>query len=377
MSTEQKVAVTAGAPKELFRDYRDPGHGVLAASGSGKRSADASVHIRPGNGNEPETAALDKRFYIGVLAALFAAFAFSLNFIIPFIIGDYSTFDFALIRHVVSALVGVCILFAEKGVMRHLTLRNWLSTICLAFIGYVGYFLTVTGAAISAGPVIAPAFLGLVPIVLAVIGNRRQGSLPWRFLMMPLILVLIGLVLVNGTAFTATGLKSVNSLWIGMPLALTAVALWVWFAIANQAAIAARPEMPSGVWSALTLVGGGVLMLAFYPIGVALDLFQLPKLGFGWNAAGSLYLWGICLSLLATVCGVWAWNVASRYLPVALTAQLIVAETAFGVVGGLIVHGRWPSMMEFVGIAILIIGVVVSIRMFHGRQVRSSKAQSQ
>lgn len=103
----------------------------------------------------------------------------------------------------------------------------------------VGYFLTVTGAAIFAGPVIAPAFLGLVPIVLMVIGNQRQGSLPWRSLMPPLALVLIGLVLVNGTAFTAEGLNSVKSFWVGVPLALAAVGLWVLFALANQAALAA------------------------------------------------------------------------------------------------------------------------------------------
>ncbi len=93
---------------------------------------------------------MDRRFYVGVSAALFAAFAFSLNFVVPFIIGDYSTFDFALIRHVVSALVGLYILFSEKGVMRHLTLRNCLQAIWLAFVGYVGYFLTVTGAALFA-----------------------------------------------------------------------------------------------------------------------------------------------------------------------------------------------------------------------------------
>ncbi|PLU63770.1 hypothetical protein BMJ24_00690, partial [Sinorhizobium medicae] len=126
----------------------------------------------------------------------FAAFAFSLNFVVPFIIGDYSTFDFALVRHVVSSLVGLYILISEKDVMRHLTLRNCLKAIWLAFVGYVGYFLTVTGAAIFAGPVIAPAFLGLVPIVSMVIGNQRQGSMPWRFLMLPLALVLVGLVFV-------------------------------------------------------------------------------------------------------------------------------------------------------------------------------------
>ncbi|RFB89577.1 hypothetical protein B5K11_21070 [Rhizobium leguminosarum bv. trifolii] len=316
---------------------------------------------------------MDRLFYVGVSAALVAAFAFSLNFVVPFIIGDYSTFDFALIRHVVSALVGLYILFSQKGAMRHLTLRNCLQAIWLAFVGYVGYFLTVTGAAVFAGPVIAPAFLGLVPIVLMVIGNRRQGSLPWRSLMMPLALVLVGLVLVNGTAFTAEGLSSVESLWVGVPLALAAVGLWVWFALANQAALAARPDMPSGVWSALILVGGGVLMLVFYPVGAAMDLFQLPVLGFGWNAAGSLYVWGGSFALLATVGGVWAWNIASRSLPVALAAQLIVSETAFGVIGGLVVHARWPTPIEMTGVAVLIAGVVLSVRIFYDRQFASGK----
>ncbi|MBB4167503.1 drug/metabolite transporter (DMT)-like permease [Rhizobium sp. BK538] len=258
--------------------------------------------------------------------------------------------------------------------VRHLTLRNCLSAIWLAFIGYVGYFLTVTGAAIYAGPVIAPAFLGLVPIVLMVIGNQRQGSLPWRTLMMPLALVLVGLVLVNGTAFTAEGLNSVRSLWVGVPLALAAVGLWVWFALANQAALAARPKMPSGVWSALILVGGGVLMLAFYPVGAAMGLFRLPTIGFGWSTAGNLYVWGTTFALLATVCGVWAWNIASRSLPVALAAQLIVSETAFGVIGGLIVHARWPTPIEGTGVVVLIAGVVLSVRIFYDSQVTSGKA---
>ncbi|WDZ80398.1 EamA/RhaT family transporter (plasmid) [Ensifer adhaerens] len=317
---------------------------------------------------------MDKQFTIGVLAALFAAFGFSLNFVVPFIIGDYSTFDFALVRHVVAAMVGVAVLASEKELLKHLTLQNWFATAGLAFIGYVGYFLTVTGAAIFCGPVIAPAFLGLVPIVLAILGNRRQGSMRWHLLMLPLGLVLAGLLLVNGAAFTTESLGSNQSLWIGIPLALAAVALWVWFAMANQAALANRPDMPLGIWSALILVSGGVEMLLFFPIGGALGLFQLPTLGFGWSSAGSLYLWGASLSLMATVAGVWAWNVASRRLPVALTAQLIVSETAFGVIGGLVVHTRWPTGVEAAGVGVLIVGVVLAIRIFHRDHRQQSEA---
>ncbi len=128
--------------------------------------------------------------------------------------------------------------------------------------------------------------------------------------------------------------------------------------------------MPSGVWSALILIGGGILMLVFYPIGAAMGLFQLSQLGFGWGTAAPLCLWGMSLAFVATVGGVWTWNVAARSLPVALTAQLIVSETAFGVIGGLIVHARMPTVLEGTGVAILIAGVVLAIRVFHGRRVR-------
>jgi drug/metabolite transporter (DMT)-like permease len=320
---------------------------------------------------------MDKQFTVGVFAALFAAFGFSLNFIVPFIIGDYTTFDFALVRHVVAALVGAMVLVSKKDILRHLTLRNWLATAGLAFIGYVGYFLTVTGAAIFSGPVVAPAFLGLVPIVLAIVGNRREGSLSWHLLILPLGLVLVGLLLVNGPAFTTESLRSDRSVWIGIMLALAAVALWVWFAIANQAALAVRPDMPLGIWSALILVAGGIQMLVLFPIGAVFGLFQLPTLGFGWSSASSLYLWGSSLSLIATVAGAWAWNVASRRLPVALAAQLIVSETAFGVIGGLVVHARWPTEIETAGVGVLVVGVVLAIRVFHREQGHPRQALPQ
>lgn len=316
---------------------------------------------------------MNRQFHLGVLAALFAAWAFSFNFVVPFVIDEFSTFDFAFVRHTVSGIIGLCILFMEREISRYLTLRNCLVTAWLAFIGYVGYFLAVTGAAIYCGPVIAPAFLAVVPIVLALVGNQRQRSLPWRSLMMPLILVLVGLVFVNGAAFANGSLDTGRSLWIGIPLATTAVVLWVWFAIANQAALAVRPDMPSAVWSALMLTGGGMQMLAFFPVGTAIGLFELPRLGFVWSAAGPLYLWGTSLALLATVGGVWAWNVAARNLPVALAAQLIVSETAFGVIGGLVVRARLPTIVETAGIAMLIAGVVYAVHVFHDTHARPSR----
>jgi drug/metabolite transporter (DMT)-like permease len=303
---------------------------------------------------------------IGVVAALFAAFAWSLNFIVPFVIGEYSIFDFALFRFTISGLLGLGFLALRVDAVRSLKPRDWLIAFWLGLIGYVGYFLTVVGAAIFAGPVIAPAFLGLVPVVLAVAGNLRQRTVSWRRLTLPLTLATAGLLLVNSSAFGPQSIATMRSLILGIPLAIAAVALWTWFGLLNQSALAGRPDVDASVWAALIMVGGGLEMLAFAPIGLAMGVFEIPWLGLDWSAAAPLYVWGTSLALLASVGGAWAWTIAAQRLPVALAAQLIVMETVFGAISGLAVRGRWPAPAEVAGMIVLIVGVATAIHVFHG-----------
>jgi drug/metabolite transporter (DMT)-like permease len=305
---------------------------------------------------------------IGIAAALFAALAWSLNFVVPFVIGDYSVFDFALLRFGVAGAAGMGFLLWKWKSIRGLGLRDWLAAFGLGFIGYLGYFLAVAGAAIFAGPVIAPAFLGLVPIVLAVAGNLRQKTVSWSALILPLILAAVGLVFVNASVLDSASMTSAPSLIIGVVLAIAAVSLWTWYGLANQRALAERPRMDSGVWTALILVGGGVEMLVFLPVGLALGVFNFPELGLGWDAAGSLYLWSISLAILASIGGAWAWTFAAKRLPVALSAQLIVSETVFGTIFGLAVHGHWPTTTDILGIAFLVAGVVTAVHAFHSER---------
>jgi drug/metabolite transporter (DMT)-like permease len=311
---------------------------------------------------------MNNSMLIGIAAALFAAFAWSLNFVVPFVIGDYSVFDFALFRFGVSGAVGIGFLLWKWRTIRVVGMSDWLVAFRLGFIGYLGYFLTVAGAAIFAGPVIAPAFLGLVPIVLAVAGNLRRKAVRWSALILPLALAAVGLAFVNAGVFDLASTTSTQSLIVGILLAITAVNLWTWFGLANQRALAERPSMDSGVWTALILVGGGVEMLVFVPVGLALGVFNFPQLGLGWDAAGSLYLWSISLAILASVGGALAWTFAAKRLPVALSAQLIVSETVFGTIFGLAVHGRWPTPTDILGIAFLVAGVMTAIHVFHSER---------
>jgi drug/metabolite transporter (DMT)-like permease len=314
---------------------------------------------------------------LGVGAAIFATLVWAMNFVAPFVVGDYTIFDLALLRFSVSALVGVGILAMRPRQTLRLSAADWATASWLAFLGYVGYFLAVTGAAVYAGPIIAPAFLGLVPVVVAIAGNFSERAVPWRRLSIPLLVILLGLLLVNRDVFRYSNIAESRSLALGIPLALAAVICWTLFALLNQTALAGRPEADSTIWTALLLVSGGLQMILFLPFGTALGLFELAKRGASWDAAHTVYISGAMLALLSSVVGAWAWTIAARRLPVSLSAQLVVLETVFGAVFGLAVRREWPDIIETLGIVALLAGVVFAIRVFYSRSPATAAVSAQ
>jgi drug/metabolite transporter (DMT)-like permease len=132
----------------------------------------------------------------------------------------------------------------------------------------------------------------------------------------------------------------------------------------NQSALAKRPQQNVGVWTALIMAGAGISMLVFFPIGLLFGFFEIPRLGLHWNTAGPLIMWGIGLAVFANFGGAAAWTFASQRLPVALAAQMITMEPTSATILGLLVHHRWPSVMEALGMIVLLLGVVIAIGIF-------------
>lgn len=299
---------------------------------------------------------------IGILAAALAAISWSLSFIVPFVIGDYSTFDFALVQFAFSGILAIALLWQDSPTVRALKGGDWLTGCSLGLIGYVGYYLAVMGAAVYAGPVVAPAFLGLVPVVLGIASNLREHTVRWRSLALPLALAAVGLFLVNGGGLVFGQGVQARSLLIGIPLAILAVTLWTAFGLLNHDALARRPLMPVGVWTALILAGASLSMLMFAPIGFSLGLFEIPRLGLHWSVSGPLIIWSLVMAFVSNVGGATAWTFASQRLPGALAAQMITLEPMSATILGLLVHRRWPSPFEVLGMGILLVGVIIAIK---------------
>ena len=119
-------------------------------------------------------------------------------------------------------------------------------------------------------------------------------------------------------------------------------------------ALAKRTQIDAGVWTALIMVGSGLGMLVFVPLGLLFGVFEIPRLGLRWKVAEPLYIWGTSLAGIASVGGALAWTYAAQRLSVALSAQLITMEVVFGTVFGLLVRHLWPTPAESFGMTLLL-----------------------
>ncbi|MHC8362715.1 hypothetical protein ACYZUA_20955 [Pseudomonas sp. LS2P72] len=152
---------------------------------------------------------------------------------------------------------------------------------------------------------------------------------------MPFALAVLGLLLVNGQSIARFEGQSPTTLALGIGASLAAVALWVWFGLANQRSADKKPGMNAWVWTAM-MIGGSLQTLLFIPVGTAMDVFNAPMLGFGQSAISHLYLPAFVLAAVASIGGAWAWTIASQRLPMTLASQLLSLEMVFATCMGLL-----------------------------------------
>jgi drug/metabolite transporter (DMT)-like permease len=246
------------------------------------------------------------------------------------------------------------------------SLRDWGLAAGFAIFGNLLYYaLLVMGIQLS-GPGLAVPIIGLLPVTVALCGNWRERTIPWGRLAAPLITVFIGLMLVNlsrGGSLGAFGGGQGHASALGLLCLIAPVIMWTWYAIANAAFLKRRRDVSASAWASAIGVATLVLTVVLFPFHLifgsgAASIPHLFVTGDVWLVA----FWSTILGLGASWGAAMLFNVASTRLPVALTGQLIVFETIFGVAYVFLADGRPPAPIELAGFALSILGIWLSIR---------------
>ena len=297
----------------------------------------------------------------GVALAVVATLSWALNFIVPYIKGAYTIFDLMVIRFLIAGGVGVGIMVICRAQLKYLSHNQQLLAASLGLVGYLGYSACIAAGVMFGGPVVTPAFIGMVPVLLALLSNAMSNTVAWGRLTMPLTFLTVGLVLSNISSVNQPA-ASHGSWPLALILSIGAVGLWLLFSVLNQRALASLPANSSGIWTGLMMAGAGAGALCCIPVLLKLDLLKLPNLGFGLRVAGHLYVWGLVIGVMSSCVGAWAWNAASDRLPMVLSGQLIALESLFAMLLGLLFQRRLPTPLEAAGMAAVVVGVVMAVR---------------
>ncbi|MGY2050920.1 DMT family transporter [Methylobacterium sp. JK268] len=307
---------------------------------------------------------------LGILAALTTGALWGLTFVAPRAVAPFSMVDLAIARYAVFGLASLGLMALDARFRPDRPPARLLARgLALGAIGYVAYFICAARAVHLAGPVIPPLVIGALPVVLGVLGNWRDRDLPWRALAGPLALIGAGLLAVNAAALAdSPDLLSRRAVLEGILWSAVALAIWIVYALLNEGA-ARQERAPAPLpWTGLQGLGAGLAVLPLLPLS--------SWAGSGWLPAGPLggealrfAAWALLLGIPGSWLATWCWVVASRRLSLALAAQLIVSESVFGLIYGILYEARPPTGPELAGAVLIVVGVVAAIRAFERHRV--------
>lgn len=310
----------------------------------------------------------------GLLFALAAGLMWGLVFVGPLLVPEYPAVLQSFGRYVAFGLIALPLGWLDRARLRELTRADWIEALKLGAIGNVIYYLFLASAIQRAGGPLPTMIIGTLPVVIAITANlrsqragaRREAKLPWGRMLPSLVLIGMGIALVNHVEIghlRADPAADIGRYALGALLAVGAVVCWTWYPIRNAEWLRAHPDRNPRSWATAQGLATLPLALAGYAgvwawSALSGDRFPMP---FGPRPGDFLLLMfaiGLFASWLGTVC----WNEASQRLPPSLAGQLIVFETLAALAYAFVLRREWPAPETFVGIALLVAGVMWALR---------------
>lgn len=309
----------------------------------------------------------------GILYALVAGMMWGLVFVSPLLLPDYPPALQSVGRYLAFGLIALPLAWLDRRRLSQLSRTDWQEALKLAAVGNLLYYLCLSSAIQRAGGPLPTMIIGTLPVLIAIIANRRNsrrdGRLPWRKLTPSLLLIAAGIGCVNQVELGALMRNShadMTRYASGALFAIAALACWTWYPLRNADWLRDHPGRSPSTWATaqgiatlpLALVGYSTLWFATRFGVIAPSSFPMP---FGPRPdvfVGLMVAIGLLASWLGTLC----WNEASQRLPTALVGQLIVFETLAALTYAFLLRGAWPQPATLLGIGLLVAGVLWAVR---------------
>jgi drug/metabolite transporter (DMT)-like permease len=312
-----------------------------------------------------------RALFTGTLFALAAGLMWGLVFIAPLLLPAYPAPLLSMGRYLAFGLIALPLGWLDRARLASLSPADWLEAAKLSAIGNLLYYGCLAAAIQRAGGPLPTMLIGTLPVVIAVVSNRRNaardGLLPWARLAPSLLLIGAGIACVNHSemrALQGLGDADLTRYATGALLAVGAVICWTWYPIRNADWLRAHADRPPSTWATaqglatLPMAALGYATFWLYSASQASPGIPMPLGPTPLRFLGLMFAIGLFASWLGTLC----WNEASQRLPTNLAGQLIVFETLAALAYAFILRGTWPESATLAGIGLLMAGVAWALR---------------
>jgi drug/metabolite transporter (DMT)-like permease len=312
-----------------------------------------------------------KALTTGTFFALVAGLMWGLVFVAPLLLPQYPAVLLSCARYLAFGLIALPLAWLDRQRIAQLTRTDWIEALKLSAIGNLLYYLCLSAAIQRAGGPLPTVIIGTLPVVIAVVSNRRDaqrdGRLPWLRMLPSLTLIAAGIVCVNHTELSllmqdpSHDLKRYST---GALLAVGALVCWTWYPIRNADWLRHHAGRSPSTWATaqgiatLPLAAVGYVGFWLYATWAG-DAKLVMPLG---PTPLRFVLLMVAIGLLASWLGTLCWNEASQRLPTSLVGQLIVFETLSALAYAFVLRGQAPAPLTALGIALLVAGVLWALR---------------
>lgn len=291
---------------------------------------------------------------LGILSLIGACLCWSLVFLIPLLLKDFSALEISLARFFSYGLIsfGSLVFFKPKTLKKH-PMTLWGKS---ALYGLSATLICFTSMVISvrlADPAACALIYSLSPITIALYGNMKIKTFSYRSLSLPLILIALGVGFCNIKAINFPK-EELFTYLLGCFFGFIGLFSWTWYAVSNAHFLKNQSEIQSREWS--LMMGSSVFILV-----IALSTVLSPVISWHWTS--QFVIGTAILGVIATWVAFLLWNYGTSKVPVAIAGQLVVLEVIFGLALSYGYFRSWPHSFEMIGASMMLLGVLWSFKL--------------
>lgn len=313
-----------------------------------------------------------------VLQAVAACFLWGIVFAMPVYLSEFSSIDIVFGRFLVYGSLSSLILGYYTLVKKEKDfLKYWKEAFLCALIMNVIYFSALIFGSRFTAPSIITMIIGTGPITITLFSCLlKQDKKLLALFFAPSLSILLGLFLMCFQAMQneMDGL-SLQEHVQGFFLGLVALGSWTWYVIFNSKVLRENQEIRPVQWTALI----GSITFLFTLVGTVIhgalnepDYFI--QFSFNHSVGQTFWIGAFTLGILCSWAAFTLWNLAGSHLNPALSGQISILETLFGLSLIYMLQGQYPTFLEMIGALLILSGVSFGLYSFsdHEKKIAES-----